>query len=457
MKTYLLFFGKSQDFTTCAFDSNNNIEDFNTVIKDFDLLESKIFTVDGIDNMEMLSKYNFVAKDGKKFSLLKLYSFAQAYSGDRIAGSIYGVALLSEGDISLSKINFNILTSAKSNFAKLCLNGLKFKSSDFYDEAEKIWSAFINHREGNYLDKVAHTSRTISDNYLGTKGFFVKNMFDDSIELDKQMNTASRIYMSEDLAHLKRVHSQRGDEFKIYAKTNNGYEIYQEPKPIEPPKPIKVANNNLNTTISEEQKLKYKISYLDEENEKLNKKASYYKKKSKTIFLQLGILASIFLITTIIIFFTSNFWPDKEDAPKFESVERAVEEPISSIKNTINMDLILADTNRMDSLIAFAKASKAITSFNPKIDLKDATILEKNYKSAQSKANLLGVDISYLNDQYNDRKRILDSISAENKIRQEKKKEETAKEVAGKQGIKKQGKPVKNLGDNKNELLKPKN
>ena len=78
MKTYLIFFGKSQYFTTHAFDNDDYIDDFNTVIKDFDLLESKIFTVDAIDNKEMLAKYHFSSREGKKYTLLKLYSFAQA-------------------------------------------------------------------------------------------------------------------------------------------------------------------------------------------------------------------------------------------------------------------------------------------------------------------------------------------------------------------------------------------
>jgi hypothetical protein len=413
MKTYLLFFGKSQDFNAHAFDNSDYIDDFNTVIKDFDLLESKIFTVDGIDNKEILAKYHFTAKNGRKYSLLKLYSFAQAFGGDRIAGSIYGVALLSERDISLSKINFNILTSAKANFAKLCLNGFKFKSSDFYDEAEKIWSAFVNHKEGNYLDKVAYANRTISNTNMGTKGFFVKSMFEDSLELENQMNTASRIYISEDLAHLKRVYSQRGNEFKIYAKTNNGFEIYQEPKPIELPRSISVIGNNFSTTISEEQRLRHKVSDLEEENEELNKKASYYKRKSKKTVLQFGVVASILFITIITFFFTSNFWIDEKDVPENEPIKTSIEEPKYTVGIPVNIDSILAVPNRMDSLIAFTKASKAIISFEPKISWKDSLIFEKNYKSIQSKSVFLGINISYLTNEYSSKKEILKSISTE--------------------------------------------
>ena len=419
MKTYLIFFGKSQYFTTHAFDNSDYIEDFNTVIKDFDLLESKIFTVDGVENKEMLAKYNFTSKNGKKYSLLKLYSFAQAFSGDRISGSIYGVALLSEGDISLSKINFTILTSAKNNFAKLCLNGLKFKSSDFYEEAYKIWSAFINHKEGNYLDKVTFTNRNISNDNLGTKGFYVKNMFEDSLELDKQMNTASRIYISEDLAHLKRVHSLRGNDFKIYAKTKNGYEIYQEPKPIEPPKVNIPQKNNLSpSTTSEEQKLIHKISDLEEENDELYRKASFYKKKSRKTFLNLGVLSSILFLTTITFFFTSDFFSDKKVNSVPYADETGFEESETVNNGKINLDTILGNSISIDSLIAFAKDVKFVSSFEPKISFNDSLFFKKKYKSIKGKSNYLKIDISQLDVLYNSKKLKLDSVS-NNKTKKE--------------------------------------
>lgn len=418
MRTYLLFFGKSQDFTTHAFDNSDYIEDFNSVIKDFDLLESKIFTVDSAENKEMLAKYYFTAKDGKKYSLLKLYSFAQAFSGDRISGSIYGVALLSEGDISISKSNLNILNSTKNNFAKLCLNGLKFKSSDFFDDVNKIWNAVINHKEGNYLDKVTFTNPNISNTNNGTKGFYVKNMFEDSLELDKQMNTASRIYISEDLAHLKRVHSLRGNDFKIYAKTKNDYEIYQEPKPIEPAKANILVDKKLPASTSEEQKLKHKISDLEEENDELYRKASFYKKKSRKTFLNLGVLASILFLTTITFFFTSDFFSDKEVNPVPYSDETGFEESETVNNGKINLDTILGNSISIDSLIAFAKDVKFVSSFEPKISFNDSLFFKKKYKSIKGKADYLKIDISQLDVLYNSKKLKLDSIS-NNKTKKE--------------------------------------
>ena len=132
MQTYIIFFGKSQDFTFNAFDRNGYVPDFNLVIRDFDLLESSFFTVDDAGNQDILAKYNFRTKDGRIYSLLKLYSLAQAFNGSRIAGSTYGVSILSTGDLQFSSENNQLLKKAKELFGKKSLNGLKFNKSNFF-------------------------------------------------------------------------------------------------------------------------------------------------------------------------------------------------------------------------------------------------------------------------------------------------------------------------------------
>lgn len=416
MKTYLLFFGKSQDFTTHVFDNNQYIENFDKVIKDFDLLESKTFTVDGIDNKEMLSKYNFKAKDGKKYSLLKLYSFAQAFSGDRISGSIYGVALLSEGNISISKSNLNILNLTKSNFAKLCLNNLKFESSDFYEEANKIWKAVVNHKDGNYLDKIDFANSNISNTNLDTKGFYVNNLFDDASDLNKQMNSASRIYISEDLAHLKRAHDKWGNNFKIYAKTKNGYDIYSEPKPIEPSKPPLSSDDAIQSTPILKAKIQEaKIADLEEQNNQLYEQQLLIKKKNNRIVIQLGVLASLLLVTTISFFFTSNFFSDKKNDPEVNIIGTSLEEPEVVSINKINLDSILDNSASIDSLIAFSEEVKYINSFDVKVNTKDSSKFSKKFKSIQFRSDFLKIDISKLEEIYNTKKNKLKSISFANK------------------------------------------
>lgn len=419
MKTYLIFFGKSQYFTTHAFDSHDYIEDFNTVIKDFDLLESKVFTVDDIENQEMLAKYNFTSREGKNYSLLKLYSFAQAFSGDRIDGSIFGVALLSEAELKLSKTNFAILSSAKTNFAKLSLNGFKFKSSDFYDEVYKIWNAFVIHKEGNYLEKVEFTNRNITGVNQDTKGFYVKNLFEDAIDLNDKIYDASRIYISEDLAHLKRTHDRWGNDFKIYAKVNNAYEIYKEPITIDPFEddeddehltPEEALKNKIFNLEKDNQKLEYKISDLEEENQLLVDEVNHNQRKNKRTILQLGLLASLLFVTTVSFFFKTYFFSDKKDAEPIEPMGNIAEAPKPYDTDTININAILANPDNVDSLSNFIKNVKIIQGYNPEIELSDSAKFKNAYQKLTITASNLNLNISSLTDKYSAIEKSIDSI-----------------------------------------------
>jgi hypothetical protein len=401
MKTYLIFFGKSQDFSICAFDTEKHIENFNLVINDFDLLESKIFTVDAIDNKEILSKYHFLAKDGRSFSMLKLYSFAQAYSGDRIAGSIYGVALISENDLSLSQINLNILRSAKSNFAKLCLNGLKFKVSDFKEEVFKIWGAFVHHQEGNYLNKVTITNRNAFNPNLGTKGFYVKSLFEDAVNLDNQMISTSRIYISEDLAHLKRANAKWGNDFPIYTKSNNGYELYREPQPIQNVKAEITANPIVKTTNAEQlPNLKHKIADLEEEIDHYKDKLHLNNKKNRATIIILSLIAFLFLAVLVFIYVKSESKDTTTGAPN--PVPRFDPAPPISIK--INQDNIR-------QLEAFVQAAKYIYLFDPQKSFKDISKLDSSYSSIASLPSEFHFDNSSIEEKYVQNKDALQHIS----------------------------------------------
>lgn len=415
MKTYLIFFGKSQYFTTHAFDNHDYIEDFNTIIKDFDLLESKVFTVDALDNKEIFAKYHFTSREGTKYSLIKLYSFAQAFSGDRIAGSIYGVAILSEQDIALSKTNINILKLAKEQFAKLCLNGKKFKTSDFYEEVYKIWSAIVKHEKGNLLNKVDYTSKKIFNTNTESRGIYVKNLFEDITTLENQMEKSSRIYVSEDLEHLKRTHKKFGSQFEVYLKTNNGCELYEEPKPIVPPKISNHQNIGLKKPESELQVLKHRISDLEEENNYLSSKASFYKKKSTNIFLRLSILSTVLFLTTITFFFKSNFSSNKKDNSEVPEVYNYAKEAPSQVESEINISYILDNPVVLDSFISFSKEIKAINSFNTQLNIKDTLLLDKNFKSIQSKSEKFNIDISNVELIYKKKKHEIDLINKSKK------------------------------------------
>ena len=65
MKTYLFFFGKSQDFTFEVFDEFGKVNDFNKIIKDFDLLESEYFNIDDINKIFSNKKDNKDTEENK--------------------------------------------------------------------------------------------------------------------------------------------------------------------------------------------------------------------------------------------------------------------------------------------------------------------------------------------------------------------------------------------------------
>ena len=427
MKTYLLFYGKSQYFTTHAFDNNDYIEDFNTIIKDFDLLESKIFTVDGIDNNEILSKYNFITEKGKSYSLLKLYSFAQAYSGDRIAGSIYGVGLLSEGDISFCAQNMSILKAAKTNFAKLSLNGLKFNKSDFIEDAHKIWSALVNHKDGNLLNTIKQSNTIIISQNKSSRGYFVNNLYKDSEELNNQINKASRIYVSEDLDHLKRAHEKWGSNFEIFAKENGQYVPYQEPKPIPPPvtvvtppieeKPTEKVNKN--SADEELKEVKIKLSDLENINLELQKIYDKFKIKAKRLIKLFKFSSIILLILSISFFFTTSY---------FKSKNKENEATIAKLKlqdNTSTIDNIMGSNNKRVTLYNLLQNIK---------DYEETLDTNKYHEAIIRDSKKLNIDVEkVLNkiDKEVDKKATEESgIEAEKAAKEKEAKEKEAKEKA---------------------------
>lgn len=309
MKTHLIFFGKSQDFTFLAFDRNGLISDFNSIIKDFDLLESIHFTTDDISNKEILAKYHFTAKSGVKYSLLKLYSLAQAVDGNRIAGSTFGVGLLSESDILFSEKNISLLKVAKENFAKLSLNGLKFNKSNFSNDAFKIWSAIVNSKEGNYLDSINLGSSLIFSSNPNPRAYYVDSLYEDSTDLESEMKNSRMIYVSNDIDHLKRANAKWGESFPLFVKSDAGWMKYQEPKKISVQ--TNIGKENIITQQKKQSsekdsndisKLKIQLSDLQYERETILREAKekIAGLKRKNLFF---IYANVFQVIIIIILF----------------------------------------------------------------------------------------------------------------------------------------------------------
>ena len=389
MNTYLIFFGKSQDFTLHAFDSSNYIKDFDNIIKDFDELESKVLTVDDIFNRQILSKYNFIKND-KKYSLIKLYSPVQPFSGsDR--GTNFGVAILSESDIKISTVNIAILDTAKKSFAQLSLNNLKFKSSDFLEDVRKIWEALIKHIDGNYLSKIEFNNNVNINVNKEVKAFLMQDILVQSTELNNETARTPRLYFSDDIEHLKRTQNRRGKElFPIYIKENNQYILYAEkPKPPTPPRETDEITN-----------LKFENAELRSELNNFERKYRKFKDNASKKFKIASILAVVFCLSTLAFFFKSHFLDNKKDNPnsndsteQVTNYENGSENPKEQQQNQINLNDILADDTKRDILYTLLQN---IENFDKTIK-KDGVILSKEKKYNRIKEDLdeLGLEISF--------------------------------------------------------------
>lgn len=341
METYLIFFGKSQDFTFYAFDKSKEIENFDKVIKDFEELESKVFTTDDIGNKQILAKYVF-NENGRKFSLLKLYSLAQAYNGNRIDGSTYGVALLSTNDIAIEENNIEILNTVKSNFANLTLSGLKFKKSDFFKEAKLIWEALVNHHNGNYLEKISYNNSFPEELNNKVNAFWVKDLSHQPVELNNHIIRISRLYFSEDLEHLKRTQERRGKEvFPIYYKDNNSYILFREK-----PEGRKIHKTEADGTTN----LKIEIGNLKRELSESRSSFSKLKRKSGKKIKFLTIVSIISLLTAITFFFKDSFFSSHNVSENQQLDSETGKIDNREINSQIGLIDILNDRNKLDTL-----------------------------------------------------------------------------------------------------------
>lgn len=399
MSTYIIFFGKSQDFTTCYYDRNNPIHDFNSIIKDFDLLESKIFTVDDIKNKEILSRYFFSAQ-GQNYCLLKLYSFAQAYSGNRIAGSIYGVGLLSDKTIHFSKNNLELLRVAKDNFAKLSLDGAKFNKSDFKDDTDRIWKAIVSNNNGNLLDKI-DTSPVKINRSGGQVTFFVKGLFTDAVKLNDRISNEDSVYLSEDLDHLKRTQNKWGeDTFPIYWEQNNQYVPYKEPIVSQTVKPsINMTSHDTSKVSTGNDIIKLKTELADSQynNRNLQQDLEILKNKQRVmIYVIYGLSCLILIMFLYIIFFSGDRKKEVviQSAPPKEELTQTIEQKAD------NISIFLTDRKSVDSGIVFLQSVQYIYSFNVNESASDSSKFHKQFLNIQITAQKNNILIDNINNIY---------------------------------------------------------
>jgi hypothetical protein len=414
MSTYLIFFGKSQDFTAQFYDRNNPIDDFNSVIKDFDLLESKIFTVDDIKNKEILSRYCFTTQ-GKSFCLLKLYSFAQAFNGNRIAGSIYGVALLSEKLIDFTKDNLELLRAAKDNFAKLSLDGAKFNKSNFKEDTDRIWKAIITNSNGNLLDLINATTLKINKT-TGQLAFFVKNLFEDSIKLNPRISNQDIVYLSEDLEHLKRTQNKWGkDNFPVYWEQNNHYVIYKEPEIIKQHESRESPDSKTSELISNNDigKLKAELEDYKYKNRNLNLDLEKIKDKHKTLYYFIYALSGVVVLLLFYLIFFSN--KDKE-GPITQNTTTNKPQP-TIIQSSDLFSNYLLDSKSVDSALFFLNACKYIYAFDIKKSFTDSLNFKKMFTVLEKEAIKKNLNIENIKNVYKSK---ISELNHLNIVKQEK-------------------------------------
>ena len=388
MKTYLVFFGNAQGFLNYYFDRQNSITDFNSVIENFDLLESRIFTTDSIDNREILARYHFTSSNGKRYSLLKLYSFAQAYNIARVEGCIFGVAILSESTVVISQKNLSLLRAAKDNFSKLSLNGLKFNKSDFFDDVQKIWRAIVQNDSGNLIDAIDLAAISDSSEQAPI-AYKVDHLFLDAINLDGKTLNQGFVYFSDDFDHLKRAQQKWGAEhFPVYCKSGLDYVLYKEKIPIKPVSlpqdPVELLNHQLTALQAEKEKLKT--------SSRLEKKA--LKKTSRLL-----LIGAIIFFILFIIFFVRGLLLQQKINMHVEHI-RSIEE---KVKNSLVENGIINDTDSFwlkaldykkfnaDTFVLFAEDLRYLNKQAKKENIKDTA--KYNYRLSQLKkrAKYLGI------------------------------------------------------------------
>jgi hypothetical protein len=395
METYLVFFGNSQGFLKYFYNSSEFIQDFDSVIKDFNLLESRVFTVDSVDNKEILSRYSFVANQGKQYSLLKLYSFAQAYNIPRIEGCIFGVGIISDSLVSLSSKNLNLLKVAKDNFSKLSLNGLKFNKSDFLEDSTKIWKAIVHNESGNLIASIDLEPSQFK-NQENPVAFNITNLFQEPAALSLQSKDFDAVYFSEDLEHLKRAQQKSGvDNFPIYVKDNGRYILYKEiakenKKPVaehrkqdtENRDPKQNEENFLDAIQKEAQLIKIEL--------KETKKQSLI--KSQIILLTIGILLLIFVVAFIWINSLQKKLTAQSQILQELYESSTVKQGSTSGTNQVSFwSNLPANTGFYDTMSLFAKDLKYIAEFNPKKSFKDSAILIGKFKNLNRRSLFLAI------------------------------------------------------------------
>lgn len=341
---YIIFFGKSQSFEFHAFDEKGIINNFDSIIKDFELLESKWFTIDKIDNKPILSRYEF-ASNNTKYCLLKLYGFAQAADGARVEGSTYGVAFLSQEPLTVSDNNIKLLSLLLKYFSDLCLSNSKFKKQDFKEDSYSIWKAFANQigygkiEKGKYLSKFENASNN------APIGFFVSDLEKSATISESYLSRSSLLYFSTDIEHLKRTREKWNKRFEFYASNQQGTILYTDPKIKENKDTSKSSNPQKSQEINYSE-----IRLTELEKEIINTKKNH--KKDNIYHKKFILFTSVVSIVFAFLYF-NTFFKDKTKEQTDNTITTVVQTNNNIDFSKIVVDSIMKDTARSQFAVDF--------------------------------------------------------------------------------------------------------
>jgi hypothetical protein len=339
-----------------------------------------------------------------------LYSFAQAFNGNRIAGSIYGVGLISDQAISLSKENLDLLRAAKDNFAKLSIEGLKFKKSNFQDDTSRIWKAIVTNEKGNLLDKI-NVSNLKTHDSASPVAFYVKDLFQDAIKLNDRIAKQDTVYFSEDLEHLKRTQEKWGkNAFPFYWEQNNQFVIYE--------KPVTAQRTNVDTTggsVSSEQqeqsRMRAELESARNANDHLKRDLKKTKEKQQIYLYSIIGLGGVLLLVLLYLLVAE---PEKVIVSE---TKPTIEKSTKTHDNSIGHFLV--DNASLDTGIVFFKGIQYIYSFDAATQLADSTKFNSLYKAIEKSANKYNLDISNVAKVYQLKRKEINQIQSSKPAPQE--------------------------------------
>jgi hypothetical protein len=375
MANYLIFFGKSQAFETVAYDESGLVANFDRVIPDFDLLESKWLVIDQPDVKPIFARYNFQVAN-KSYCLFKSYAFAQAFVGSRIEGSIFGVAILSDSAIGVTKNNLQILKTLLKSFRELCLVKSKFKTPFFAEETKIIWNAFVDQIGFSKIDQGPRSAPSTAPS--SPAAVHVKEIDQFGSVPNSSVDGFDRLYFSEDLSFLRRVSAKWNGVIKLFQFDHGQLSLYIEPSRIEPLKgEIKGASADRSSNLA--------FSETEAQLKRINNQYRQLRARYRKIFVLFIFLAALSFVFLIYRLYGSLF--EKENLPKIVTPPAVV---VQTTMSAMLVDSVLRDTARINRLQIFMRDFMVVAR------TRDTLVRRSKRGLLFKKANELGIDSNQL-------------------------------------------------------------